>query len=250
MSVRMFIGTSANGEDADAEMVYEHSLRQHVNVPLEITWMRLNPLDTGLPFEEQTPWGGWDTRMWPTPFSGMRWAIPEACNFQGRAIYTDVDMINFRNIAELWTTDMQGKAIMARRGDRFGGHEFCVMLIDCAKLGAMLPPISRMKTIPETHFRMIRQFSGADCVGDLDPRWNCLDGEGRQLDDMWILHYTCMGSQPWKPAWYKGPAVVHPRPELCQFWMDYRDRLNNDYTRKNQANIDYPAYGQYTIIGQ
>lgn len=250
MSIRLFIGTSANGEDADAEMVYEHSLRQNVNVPLEITWMRLNPLDTDLPLADQTPWGGWDTRMWPTPFSGLRWAIPEACKFNGRAIYTDVDMINFRNIQELWTLDMGGKAIMSRRGPRFGGHEFCVMLIDCAKLGTLLPPIARMKTIPEMHFRMIRQFSGSEIVGDLDPRWNVLDGENYKIEEMYQVHFTNMGSQPWKPVWYRGNEVVHPRPDICDYWFQYRNRLDLDYTHKNQANIDYPAFGQYTIIGQ
>jgi hypothetical protein len=40
MTIRLFIGTSANGEDADAEMVYEHSLRKNCSVPIDITWMR------------------------------------------------------------------------------------------------------------------------------------------------------------------------------------------------------------------
>ena len=39
-AVRIFIGTSANGEDAEAEMVYEYSLRKNASVPIEITWMR------------------------------------------------------------------------------------------------------------------------------------------------------------------------------------------------------------------
>ena len=38
--VRIFIGTSANGEDAEAEMTYEYSLRSNCSRPIEITWMR------------------------------------------------------------------------------------------------------------------------------------------------------------------------------------------------------------------
>lgn len=40
MTIRLFIGTSANGEDTDAEMVYEYSLRKNCSVPIDITWMR------------------------------------------------------------------------------------------------------------------------------------------------------------------------------------------------------------------
>jgi len=37
---RIFIGTSANGEDAPAEMTYEYSLRKNSSAPVEITWMK------------------------------------------------------------------------------------------------------------------------------------------------------------------------------------------------------------------
>lgn len=242
--VRLFIGTSANGEDMDAEMVYAHSLKANASIPLDITWMRLS-------IDGDSPWGGWDTRQWPTPFSGFRWAIPEVCQFQGRAIYTDVDMINFRDIAELWNTDMRGAVAMARKGPRFGGHEFCVMLIDCAKMQEHVIPIARQKRLPETHFRMIQKMSGAPCIGELDPRWNVLDGEQYAVADMWQLHFTNMATQPWAPAWYRGPkGQPHPRPDLCAYWLQLRDKLNDDYAPKMQANIDYPAYGPYTFIGK
>ena len=40
--------------------------------------------------------------MWATPFSVFRWAIPHVCNFEGKAIYMDVDMIARDDIAKLW----------------------------------------------------------------------------------------------------------------------------------------------------
>ena len=125
--IRIFIGTSANNEDSDAEMVLEYSLRKNSSRELMITWMRQT-------HDESSIWGGWQTQRWSTPFSGFRWAIPEACGFSGRAIYMDVDQVNLRDIADLHNTPLQGRPCAARPGVRFGGHEFCVMLIDCAAM--------------------------------------------------------------------------------------------------------------------
>ena len=240
--VRIFIGTSANGEDAEAEMTYEYSLRKNTDRDVEIVWMKQTR-------DESSIWGGWNTERWSTPFSGYRWAIPEACGFEGRAIYTDCDMINFRDIGELLDTDLKGKPIAARRGSRFGGHEFCVMVFDCAAFEPYSIPISRMKKIPESHHRMIGNFAGnSDLVEDLDPRWNCWDGENYAVDDIWLLHYTKMASQPWKPKWFKGTAEKHARPELVELWQKMRDEASAaGYVSGNY--IPEQKFGEYNIIG-
>jgi hypothetical protein len=239
--IRLFIGTSANGEDAEAEMVYEYSLRNNTKAPLEITWMRQS-------HDETSVWGGWNTIMWPTPFSGYRWAIPEACGNVGRAIYTDVDMINFRDIQELWETELNGKPIAARRGKRFGGHEFCVMVIDCAKLAQYISPIYRQKHIPETHVRYINMFSGNnDLVQELDSRWNCHDGDNLEIGEFWHLHYTEMATQPWAPKWFTGTPREHPRQDLVQLWFDMRDEaIENGWSPR----ISNEKFGDYSIIGK
>lgn len=242
-TIKMFIGTSANGEDADMEMIYEDSLRRHATGSLEITWMRQTQ-------DRDSIWGGWNTRRWPTPFSGFRWAIPEACNFTGRAIYTDEDMINFRDIRELWNIDLGDCAIGARKGMRFNGHEFCVMVMDCAKMKDLLMPVERMKLLPETHFRLIQKFSGSEYVKDIDFRWNVLDGENLTPEEMYILHWTNMATQPWKPAWYVGPQAEHPRKDLVALWNDLKVDCLDRGLMPHRPNIDYPAYGAYTIIGQ
>jgi hypothetical protein len=251
--VRIFIGTSANGEDAEMEMIYEDSLRRHATGPLEITWMRQN-------HDAESIWGNWNTRRWPTPFSGFRWAIPQACRFEGRAIYTDEDMINFRDIRDLWNIDLGDCAIGARKGLRFNGHEFCVMVMDCAKMKDLLMPAERMKLLPESHFRFIQKFSGSDYVKDIDFRWNVLDGENLQpytgqtplpaLTDMFQLHWTNMATQPWQPKWYVGPIAQHPRKDLVDLWYQLRDDCLARGLTPQRPNIDYPAFGEYTIIGQ
>ncbi len=239
--IPMYIGTSANGEDASAEITYEYTLRKELDPTyhLEIEWMRQTNNKSSI-------WGGWQTKHWSTPFSGFRWAIPEACGFKGRAIYTDEDMLSFRTISDLYTIDMGGKPIAARRGTRFGGHEFCVMVIDCEMMKDFLIPVERMKKIPEYHHRMINQFSGNESlVQELDPRWNCLDGEKRTVDDMWILHYTRMNSQPWQPGWFQGKIENHIRPELCELWYKLHDEARAVYLPHvpNEKVV-------YNIIGQ
>ena len=240
--VRIFIGSSANGEDAEAEMTYEYSLRKNTDREVEITWMKQT-------HDESSIWGGWATERWSTPFSGFRWAIPEACGFKGRAIYTDCDMINFRDIGDLLDEDLQGKPIGARPGTRFGGHEFCVMVFDCAAFEPYSIPVSRMKAIAESHHRMIGNFSGnSQLVHNLDPRWNCLDGENYAVDDIWHLHYTKMASQPWKPKWFKGTAEKHARPELVELWHKTRNEASEaGYVSGNY--LPKEKYGEYNIIG-
>ena len=238
--IRLFIGSSSNGEDAPIENIYEYTLRKNTKRELEITWMRQT-------HDEKSFWhiDTDSTAHWPTPFSGYRWMIPEYCEFRGRALYTDCDMINFRDIGDLWDTDLEGKMCAARKGTRFGGHEFCVMVIDCEKMGQAMIPASRQKNIPEYHRRMINTYSGNDAaVKELDPRWNCLDGEDRTIDDMWQLHWTKMASQPWAPWWFRGTPEEHARPDLVQLFENMLIECV-DYGR----SYEYPPI-QYNILGR
>jgi hypothetical protein len=239
-AIKIFVGTSSNNEDSEAEMVLEYTLRKNTEHPLDITWMRQTR-------DEDSIWGGWETNRWSTPFSGFRWAIPEACNFSGRAIYMDVDQLNLRNIVDLYDTDLCGKPLAARRGARFGGHEFCVIVFDCELMGNLVMPVTRMKPNPDAHHRYIGMFSGTDYVMDLDPRWNCHDGDNLTIDNIWHLHYTKMSTQPWKPAWFTGKAEEHPRQDLIKLWFDKREEaIKNGFFPR----INNESFTDYNIIGQ
>jgi lipopolysaccharide biosynthesis glycosyltransferase len=237
----MFIGSSSNGEDATIEAVYEYTLRKNTKTHIEINWMRQTSDDSSFWFHD-------NTERWSTPFSGYRWFIPEHCGFKGRAIYTDCDMINFRDINDLWEVDLKGKPLAMRRGSRFGGHESCVMVIDCEAMKKHLIPVSRQVDIAEYHHRMINKFSGNDdLVETLDSRWNCLDGESYAVDNIWQLHYTNMATQPWQPSWYAGKQKEHPRKEIVQLYYDKLDEATaNGYPPVHfEHEID-----DYDIIGQ
>ena len=234
--VKIFIGTSANGEDAEAEMTLEYTLRKHSSEPIEITWMRQTK-------DLTSPWGGWKTNQWATPFSGFRWAIPEVCNFEGRAIYMDVDMICLKDIALLFNEPIEDKHAMKVK--MYGGrHEYSVILFDNAKCKDILPFLDALRTTKQIMNTIPNQIKSH--TGNIDPIWNALDGESYGIEQMGILHYTRMASQPWKPKWFKGQTVPHSRQELSDLWFKLKDEAKAmGYT----PTIDYEPFGNYNIIG-
>ena len=241
--IRLFIGSSSNGEDATIEAAYLNSIEKNASTEVELTFMRQTNNPTSF-------WHGWQTETWPTPFSGFRWGIAEYCGFEGRAIYTDCDMINYRDMQELMDIDMEGKPLAARKGTRFGGHEFCVTVIDCAAFKEYAIPVERVKKMSETHQRMIRKFSGNDdLVKELDPRWNCLDGEDYDLGEIYQLHYTNMATQPWTPAWFTGHPEQHPRDDVvAEYKRALEEARGNGYNPEDL--VPAVKFGQYNIIGR
>lgn len=239
--IKIFIATSPNGEDAEAEMVLEYSLRKHSSQPLDITWMRQSKDPRSI---WHCGWRGWSTRKWATPFTGFRWAIPHACNFEGRAIYMDVDMVNLYDINELASLKFDdGKAIMARTGFRWD-YEFCVMLMDCEKLKNIIPPLSELRKL-NSNFRNVHlKLKEADCIQELDNRWNSLDGDDFNISEIKHLHYTHMASQPWKPDWFTGIPEEHKRPEIADLWFQYKDEAIDQAWWPKKPE---PPFGKFKI---
>lgn len=202
--IKIFVGTSSNGEDALAEKTLEYSLKKHSSEELEVIFMRNN--DSYL--------GTFNSNGWATPFTNLRWTIPEYCNFTGKAIYMDVDQLNLKDISELYHIDLQGKPF-ASREDRL-----CVMVIDCAAMKPLLQPISVIKNTPtygnNIYWEIVKKSH------HFDSRWNCLDGEDRPISDIWHLHFTSMPTQPWKPSWFRGIPKQHWRQDLVDLWNQYR----------------------------
>lgn len=244
-STKVFIGSSSNGEDAEIEAVLEYTLRKnyhHTSEPLEIIWMRQTT-------DPMSYWYGFQTQRWSTPFSGFRWAIPEYCGFAGRAIYMDVDQINFRNIRDLYDISLYGRPFAARRGSRFAGHEFCVMVIDCEAAREYLIPVARQRQLEDYHHRCIGSFSGnPHMVLDFDVRWNCLDGENLKPEEIFHLHWTKMSTQPWKPAWFTGTPEVHPRQDLVKLYEDLKKEASERGYMPRGRN-SYETI-EYNIIGR
>jgi len=195
--IPIFIGTSQGEDDKDAERVLEYTLRTNTDAELDIIWMRNI---------EGSPFGGHDDSDWWTPFSKLRWSIPEYMNYDGKAIYLDVDQVNFRDISKFYNMEL-GEKVAATRGDK----RACVMLMDTSKM-------REIKSDEDLSSQKLKYFSNA---------WNCLDGEEMRVSAIKHLHFTDMKTQPWKPQWpyetwkrkgYTYEPAEHPRQDLVYIW--------------------------------
>lgn len=246
--IKVFIGTSAMGEDEVMEKILWKTLHDNTDMELEVDYMR--PTNDPASFWYNSPEVA---KGLSTPFSNFRWRIPEACDFEGRAIYMDVDIISNRDISELFILDMGDKAMAARKGSRFGGHEFCVMLFDNKKMKDLLRPVEEQRFAVGLHHHYIQKFSGnSEFVFDLDQRWNVHDGkiennEEIPIEDAWNMHYTNMATQPWKPSWYTGVSQKHPR----QDWVDFFEMKKRDMLKDETIpDFEYEENVNYNIIGK
>lgn len=245
--IRVFCACAPDGQDAESQAVVEHSLKKFASRDVEITWMRLSR-DPASPFYSDRG-RGWDTRNWATPFSWFRWAIPELCRFEGRAIYCDSDVMFLDDVAKLFDAPMpKGKVIMAREPRRL-----CVSLWDCAAAKRHLVPISVMqKNGPPRGWVQLAwtPFPAGE-------NWNCLDGDGLSIGDPSIkcVHFTDIATQPQTPMsikrlkkegrqhWFEGKLVAHPRPDLvAQFDAMYREAVAAGFTLDRYAQD--PPYGK------
>jgi hypothetical protein len=222
--VRVFIGTSPGEDDKDAEKVLEYSLKKNCSEPIEVVFMRNNK-------DPNNFFGNFNDDPWWTPFSYLRWAIPEYCNFKGRAIYMDVDQVNFRDISQLFHMDLKGRSVAIREED----FRTCVMVMDCEKLKGKLPAVQDLKINPPERFQDLVDTILKDNT-TYDRRWNCLDGEAERSCNIWHLHFTEMTTQPWSPAWveeaYKKKGTRfekcrHPRGDLVYIWKYLLQEANN-----------------------
>lgn len=193
MTIRIFIGCSANGEDAEAQAMLEYTLRHYATQPLDIQWMKLS-------HDPQSPWysnpkknEGWNTRGWATPFSAFRWSIPHVCNYEGKAIYMDVDQVARDDIAKFWNQSIPASAALLSKNS----GTFCVMLMDCAKMKAVLPEWNALRRT-ELLYREARRKAGAASATFVG-NWNCLDGENYSKisdPDIKVIHFTKVETQP------------------------------------------------------
>jgi hypothetical protein len=140
-----------------------------------------------------------------TEFSLYRFLIPEICEFQGRAIWLDSDMLCFQPIRELFDAALGENHFLAK-GEAYsgeGGWGLSVMLIDCGRsrfdMQKIADEMDRGLYTYEEALRMAPSF--LSCypyrIGEIDPRWNVFDDHE---PDTRLIHYTNLYTQPWKFA--------------------------------------------------
>lgn len=173
-----------------AAEVLRFSIQRRTKVPLEI--QELNQLPIKLNFKV----------VKSSAF--CRFFIPEACNYEGKAIYLDADILVLDNIQKLYELPLQGKGALARpvHEESQSGYYTSVMLLDCAhlknwnvKLWSGLVNV-QSSLYHDTIWGMPKGLNGND-FGDLPREWNELDDADSNTK---IIHFTNIQTNPWKKA--------------------------------------------------
>lgn len=200
--IRVFIGTDSDIHQ-DAEKVLEYSIRKHTKSPVEITFIQ----------------PGWKTP--PTGFASHRYLIPKLCNYEGYAIYLDVDMIVLDDIAKLWEYRQKGKWCITNMDNRRGPRDE-VSVIDCSEF-TDLPPERILRTpMGKKHAKHTILVNGR-YEGNIPVEWNMIDVLTNKTK---LLHFSRMGTQPWHPD----PTIdynEHKCPEAVDLFFQYLDEAQN-----------------------
>jgi hypothetical protein len=149
--------------------------------------------------------GGHERRWDPDDlqsFTPLRFAVPDLMKHQGLALVTDPDVFAVGDVGELFTRDLQGKAIWCR--PRPGYDKITdplatsVMLLDCARL-----PHWRFKEDIQALWDHRIDYldwinlkrEDLSTIGLLEPEWNDFDHLTPRTK---LLHNTKRRTQPWK----------------------------------------------------
>jgi hypothetical protein len=232
--IRIFIGSSP--KNTIEEAVFRHTLAKYSSQPLELYSIdgqagSVTNLNTG---EVKTVPPNVISRIkGATAFSLARWAIPQWCAYQGRAIYCDSDQVVLTDITELWNIDLAGAPLAAvpvrlaksaahytdhflqnylKPGEKY--HLASVMVMDCAQCQAWSLE-SLVELIDQQAFTMADLMYIGDrfcnyfgfTMQALPSDWNCLDCVNEAAK---LVHFTDLTRQPWR---------FHHHP-LAKFWEE------------------------------
>ena len=257
--VRIFVGCDPNNCDLEQMMVLDYSVRKHARQPVEITWMQLSHDPASAWYSNQTTGSGWHTEKWSTPFSGFRWAIPEFCKFEGRAIYMDADVIALCDVGELWQHPMHKDAIVAAKGGSSSAR-LCTCMWDCEKAKSHLPPLKEIQADPASHKKLMQMIKDKpQLIQPYLDSYNNIDGENMPIEQIKILHYSDMGTQfshkyslarleaEGQTHWFDGKIMPHPRSDLAAlFDQYYQEALLAGYKPEHYAVRPFGAFVKAT----
>lgn len=226
--LRIFIGWDSRfPEPAD---VLSYSLRKYASIPLDIQYLQLSRLN----FDREVD------PLASTEFTYTRFLVPHLCNFEGRAIFMDNDMLCLGDIKELYDLDMSSLAL------RVVKHEYAptnsvkmygcpqtsyprknwssLMLMNCARLKLWTKQVVESQTGAYLHrFQDIAD----EAIGEIPKTWNTLDWMDERTK---LIHYTNGG--PWFEEY-----VNHPHADV---WFQMRDEMRAAASRSSRAPLSGP----------
>lgn len=213
--IRVFVAATAS--EALPVKVLEYSIRQHASATVVVM-----PLyETGIPIprprsHENQP---------RTPFSFQRFTIPQACDYRGRAIYLDSDMLVFKDIVELWRHPLGDSDVASAYSMSSSGRkpQYSVMLMNCSSLNWDIDEIvASLDSGDLSYEQLMYDFVLARTKPSIEPCWNSL--ESCKAGKTALLHYTDMHIQPW---------VSHLNP-LGYLWVRaLRDAIRDGFITRS-----------------
>lgn len=239
-TVRIFVTTC--GPMWRVEKALEYTIKKYCSGPYELTFLRSGDpewqtnVDLAISHtnkEEIRKQGCWNVGRdhprpysgegWATPFTCFRFAIPELCNFEGRAIHLDADFIVQRDLREIFEIEMTHPVMSPHlRTD--------CMLMDCSRFQEMIamgmwPSLEQMKVSGDKIESYREKMQSYMFIGEAPYSWESWDGKDFS-DQSFAIHYTEMRTQPWKPypEFFDYPS--HPNKEATYiFWEEYAEAL-------------------------
>ncbi len=153
-----------------AYSVCSQSILSHASKPVSITPLVLSTLPI--------------TRQGLTPFTFSRFLVPYLCDYEGWALFLDVDTLVLGDIAEVFSHADDSYTVMVSKNEqRFEWAS--VMLFNCAKCRDLTP--AYVETINGLH---TMQWLPESQVGELPPEWNHLVGYDALRPDAQLVHFT------------------------------------------------------------
>lgn len=148
-----------------------------------------------------------------TPFTFSRFLVPWLCNYEGWALFLDLDMLLLDDIAKLFALKDERYAVMVSKNE----HRFewaSAILFNCGHPANKILTPSFIETASGLHGI---EWCDPDLVGDFDRSWNHLCGYDNPRPDARLAHYT------------QGiPAFPETQTsEYAQEWKEEARRMNS-----------------------
>lgn len=186
-TLKVFVGTEP--KQWLASEVLRYSIAKRTKAALDFQELKHLPIKLELPMY--------------TGFSIYRYYIPEMCEYKGKAIYLDADIVVTSDLLELWNLDLKGACALARSmhpGEALAGRYTSVMLLDNEKLtdwklDQWVEAINKDHSLYGKTMQALPGGLSTPAFGDLPSSFNDLDYFDEKTK---IIHYTHVPSQPWK----------------------------------------------------
>jgi hypothetical protein len=164
--LRVFIGYDPR--QPLAYNVLQHSIFKHCSEPVSITALKLDQLPI--------------KRRGLTEFTFSRFLVPYLCDFRGRALFLDADMVVTGDIAELFQIPDYASAVLVNQEqDKFEWAS--AMFFNCDRCVDLTPLfIDNPKNV-------LFDLVWANRVGAFSPEWNHCVGY-KEPADAKLYHYT------------------------------------------------------------